>query len=198
MRRVGLSSCTALLLLLGSSGTSSAWDWGGGFWEKMSGPGYWGYWFGHYNHCLVGSQRLNGKQFCTPTSGKVWLNLGGSFAHTGTENSAEIQSPPVRALSFEPSVDFKIGELFGYAPVLLGGGVGVHRFWGDDVGLTRASVEPRFTLIFWHSGTRHFGFRFAPRIFLQGFTAADFGDPSGSFDSGRADVVRTYAFFYGF
>ncbi|HEX9723969.1 MAG TPA: hypothetical protein VGC53_06765 [Vicinamibacteria bacterium] len=202
MRHTGVSLFLAVGLSLGVSVTdSTAQDrtgGGGGFWEKMSGPGPWQYASGFVSVCLGGEKDPGSKLFCEPERGHLWLNLGGTYAWAGPEEGEELQSPSLKQWSFEPSVDMKAFTLFNYAPVLFGIGGGLHHFWGEDVGLTRGSMEARFGVIFLRVRSVHVGLRFARKIFFEGFTAADFGDPTGTFTTNGTDVVNTGYLYFSF
>ena len=195
MRHTGFSLCLAVGLVFGLA-TSSAADGGGGggFWEKMSGPGKWAYWYGYYSICLKGDNC----KIPTLTGTRLWLNLGGSFASTGDVDRDDLQSPDLKQISIEPSVDLRVVNLFNYAPLHLGLGAGVHWFWGEDVGLTRASLEPRVVVIYWRPERLglDFGVRYAVKFFFKGFTAEDFGDPTGTFTTNGTDAVHTIFFFF--
>jgi len=169
---------------------------GGGFWEKMSGPGKWAYGYGYYSVCI----RCGGSSVRTLTGRRTWLNLGGSFASTGDENRpGELVSPDLRALSFEPSMDFRVLPLRREdtaQALLVGVGAGVHRFWGEDVGFWRGSAEFRLTGVLYRRHNAYLGIRATAKVFPTGFTAADFGDPTGSYTTDGADWVYSFAGFF--
>jgi hypothetical protein len=196
MRHTGYSLLFAVGLVFGLV-TNSAADGGGGggFWEKMSGPGKWAYGYAYYSICLKGDSCEEGK-VPTFTGARLWLNLGGSFATTGDENRAgELVSPDLRAISFEPSVDFRVVNWHENAPILVGVGAGVHRFWGEDVGFTRASVALRVSAILFRHEGAYVGVRYTFGAFLEGFSAADFGDPLGTYSTNGADRAQTFSLF---
>lgn len=202
MRNLGLLLLVVALSFGALQRDSSAQEGGGGGgWEKMSGPGWWAYGFAYYRICLKGEKKIEvgTKRFCELSSADLWLNLGGSYAVTGDENQpAVLVSPDMRALSFEPSVDYRLpfkSELLQRYPILVGGGVGVHQFWGEDVGFTRASLEWRVSFTFLRREGASVGFRYGYRYFLGGFSAADFGDPTGSYDTGSIDAVETISLY---
>ncbi len=172
------------LLLLSVAGASAArGGGGGGFWEKMSGPGEWFWVSGFLGYC--------GKlDTCSLGRSKVWLNFAASYATTGAEDEGDVKNPRVHAIAFEPSVDYTLFTVRGY-PVRVGGGVGVYRFFGDDVGFTRLSLEPRASVAFLRRAGLYFELRYALKVFVQGFDASDFGDPTGTFTTDGADSVHT-------
>ena len=202
MRPTSLPLFLAVGLVFGASVTDAAAQGrggaGGGFWEKMSGPGRWRYGSAYVSPCLKGKRIPGSECFCEPEGGDLWLNLGGSFAWTEAEDREDLESPPLQQISFEPSLDLRATTLFGYAPLYFGIGGGVHHFWGQDVSLTRGSIEARFGIIFWRPGSLNFGFRFARKVFFEGFTAGDFGDPTGTFTTNGTDVVSTYYWYVAF
>lgn len=203
MRHTGFSLFLAVGLSFVVSVTESAAQGrggtGGGFWEKMSGPGRWKYASASLSLCLLRDEDTGSKLFCGPEAGRLWLNLGGTYAWAGPEEGEELQSPSLKQGSFEPSLDMKAITLFNYAPVFFGIGGGIHNFRGEGVGLTRGSIEARFGIIFLHLGeSKYLGFRFARRVFFEGFTAADFGDPTGTFTTNGTDVVNTYYWYLSF
>lgn len=202
MRHSGFSLCLAVGLVLGVAASSAAdGGGGGGFWERMSGPGKWAYGYGYFSLCLKGEKITVGdKQRCRYTGGRVWLNLGGSFATTGDENRQDLKSPDLRAISFEPSLDFRVlprgGDGASPRALFVGVGAGAHRFWGEDVGFTRASVSLRLSaIVYRHKEGTYLGVRYTFGAFLDGFTAADFGDPSGTYTTNGADRAQTLSVF---
>lgn len=198
MRHTGYSLLFAVGLVFGAFVTDSAAQGGGGggFWERMSGPGKWAYGYAYYSVCLKDDKRDEEKRDCTLSGARLWLNLGGSFATTGDENRpGELVSPDLRALSFEPSVDFRVVNWRKNAPLLVGVGAGVHRFSGEDVGFTRASLALRVSgILFRHEGA-YVGVRYTLGAFLKGFSAADFGDPLGTYSTNGADKAQTFSLF---
>jgi hypothetical protein len=196
MRHTGMRIAIALALGLSTLvATSFAADGGGGggFWERMSGPGKWAFGYAYYSFCLTPGKRTHDGH-CRVSERTAWLNLGGSFASTGSENrEGELVSPALRALSFEPSVDWN-PRLWERGPSLLvGAGVGFHRFWGEDVGFTRFSADARLTVfLFRHEGA-WVGLRWTGRYFPQGFDAEDFGDPTGTFTTSGGDLVQAFS-----
>lgn len=199
MRHTGFSLWLAVGLVFGAVVTDVAAQGGGGggFWEKMSGPGKWAYGYGYYSICLKCDNGVESKAR-TLTGTPLWLNLGGSFASTGDENRpGELVSPDLRALSFEPSVDLRVWKCHEGAPaLLLGVGAGVHRFWGEDVGFWRGSVEARVTGVLVQRKGAYLGVRGIAKLFPEGFTAADFGDPTGTYSTNGADWVYSFSLFF--
>jgi hypothetical protein len=59
-------------------------------------------------------------------------------------------------------------------------------------------MEARFGVIFLRVRSVHVGLRFARKIFFEGFTAADFGDPTGTFTTNGTDVVNTGYLYFSF
>jgi len=213
MRHTGVSLWLVAGLMFGALvGSSAAQDGGGGggFWEKMSGPGDWIYFYAYYKTCLdrkntTETQPGESVEKCIVTKNRVWLNLAGAYASTGAEDREDLHSPDLKQVSAEPSIDFRAFNVSNCVPLLFGVGVGAHRFSGDDVGFWRASIEPRFTLIFpdaikFSQAGRSFdvGFRYAVKFFLEGFTAQDFGDPDGTYTTNGTDDVHTFSLFFSF
>ena len=206
MRHTGFSLWLAVGLVFGAFVTDAVAQvgGGGGFWEKMSGPGAWKYFFGSLRTCLDREEKRDeadeDSEVCTLTKNRVWLNLGGSYAWTGEEDREDLQSPDLKQISIEPSVDLRVVNLFNYAPLHLGLGAGVHWFWGEDVGLTRASLEPRVVVIYWRPERLglDFGVRYAVKFFFKGFTAEDFGDPTGTFTTNGTDAIHTFFWYVAF
>ena len=200
MRHPAFALFLAVGLVLGASVTDSAAQSGGaGFWEKMSGPGKWFYTSYALSVCLEGPRIPASKLFCTPDDGLLWLNLGVSYARAGAVNQGEeLQSPGLQQIAFEPSVDLNAVTLFNYAPVYFGIGGGVHRFWGENVGLTRGSMEARLGIIFWRPGSLDFGFRYARKVFFKVFTAEDFGDLTGTYTTNGTDAIHTFFWYVAF
>ena len=163
---------------------------GGGFWEKMSGPGLWKGGSGFYSICI------DDRPYCQLDTTDYWLNFSVSFMTAGPEESEELQSPSLRAISFEPSLDYRLVKKS--RPVYVGFGGGIHRFSGTGVGFTRVSFEPRASWVFWRPGRRaYFELRYAFKIFFQGFTAADFGNPEGRFTTNGTDTLHTLGVVVG-
>jgi hypothetical protein len=171
---------------------------GGGFWERMSGPGPWFFLTGYVSPCLVGEKRE--RLFCRTGEADVWLNVGASYARTGEEASAELVSPSLQQISIEPSVDIRLHNFRLFeknSPIYFGIGMGFHHFWGEDVSLDRGSVEARVGILF-PVGERSVGVRYAHRVFLGGFDARDFGDPIGTFATEGNDGLHTIYFHVTF
>ena len=175
----------AFLLVLSATGASAQrGGGGGGFWEKMSGPGKWFWVSGFLGYCGEFDE-------CSLAESKLWLNFAGSYATTGAEDEGDVKNPRVHVIAFEPSLDYTLFKVRGY-PVRVGGGFSVYRFFGDDVGFTRVSVEPRVGFAFLRRASVYFELRYALKVFVQGFDAEDFGDPTGTFST-DTDYVHTAA-----
>ncbi|GMR23776.1 MAG: hypothetical protein BMS9Abin37_2240 [Acidobacteriota bacterium] len=205
MQRKLLLTVPALTLILFASTTAYAnggGGGGGGWWESMSGPGRWKVASGFFTFCFepFGKHVNDKKCKLDGAERKMWVNLGGSFAWTGEEedDQATVKNPGLRAYSFEPSVDFDVLSIHDYAPIQLGVGGGVHYFNGEDVGFWRASIEPRISIGFWRIKGGYLTFRYTLKYFFKGFTAADFGDPNGTFDTNGGDWVQSGAIVYRF
>jgi hypothetical protein len=171
---------------------------GGGFWERMSGPGPWFFLTGYLSPCIVGEKEK--RLFCRTGEAEVWFNLGASYARAGEEASPELVSPGLQQVSFEPSVDIRLHNLTvrdRNSPIYFGIGMGVHHFWGEDVSLNRGSVEARLGILF-PVGERSFGIRYSHRVFLGGFDAEDFGDPLGTFATEGNEGLHTIYFHVTF
>jgi hypothetical protein len=208
MRHTGFALLLVVGLVFGMPAVSSAdGGGGGGFWEKMSGPGKWAYFQVYVRTCLDKPRPDEPRPDedrelpdCILTNNRVWFNLGGSYAFAGAEDRVDLQSPALQQIALEPGLDFRVHNLSEAVPLLLGVGVGVHYFWGEDVSLTRYSIEPRVSIIFPNEpfSSWNLGLRYAVKVFPQGFTAEDFGDPTGTFTSNGTDVVNTLSVFFSF
>ena len=206
MQRKLLLTIPALTLILFASTTAYANGGGGGgagWWERMSGPGGWKVVSGFYTLCFepLGKHVPKGEKCALDGSErKMWLNLGGSFSWTGEEedDQATVQNPSIRAYSFEPPVDFDVYSILDYAPIQLGVGGGIHYFDGEGVGVWRASIEPRINIGFLRIKGGYLTIRYTAKYFFKGFTAADFGDPSGTFNTNGGDWVHSGAIIYRF
>jgi hypothetical protein len=200
MRKRILSMGLLAVLALGMAASGSAADGGGGgggFWEKMSGPGKWAYGYAYVSFCLKGEKvDIEGERQCLFRDAPLWLNVGGSFATAGDEDRpGELVSPDLRVISVESSVDYKLWNWREDTPILVGAGAGLSFFQGDDVDLTRASLELRASGVLFRRKHAYVGVRYTLKAFLGGFTAADFGDSTGTFDEGGVEWVHTFSLF---
>ena len=203
MQRKLFLTIPVLTLILFASTTAYGAEGGGGgnWWEGMSGPGPWKGVFGFYSFCFEPQDFGEHDHECSIDERKMWLNLGGSYMWADEEegDETEVQSPSLRAYSFEPSVDFRIHKLLGYAPIFLGMGAGIHYFNGEDVGLWRASIEPRVSIVFPRiiREELYIQIRYTAKYFYTGFSSADFGDPTGTFDTDGGETIQTLAVIFG-
>lgn len=214
-----------LLLLPAVSNVSFANDsggGGGGWWEKMSGPGPWlGVW-GSYSRCLQNWDRAavspsdpgptqpsepdateaaSLPDDCEIDDRVLWLNLVGSIMRTGDSQRPELTHGVISAYSFEPSVDYRLHNIGGRVPLLVGAGVGAHFFRGEnDVSFERASFEARLSVVFprLFDSRWYLQLRYSPKYFRTGFTAADFGDRNGTYDSDGGEWINTATVFFGY
>jgi hypothetical protein len=192
MRKVGVLflSLAALVLSMRPAGAQDRGDGGGGFWERMSGPGPWFFVGGSLNPCLLGERAT--KMFCRTGDGLVWLNLHGAVGTAGERTEEdELASPRLYQWRVEPSLNIRLLSVSKKrVPIYFGIGVGFHHIWGEEVSLNRGSVDARVGFIY--PFERYgFGVRYSRKVFFNGFTAADFGDPDGSFDTDGNDAVHS-------
>jgi hypothetical protein len=194
MRKVGvlfMSSAIALGLSMRQAAAQDRGDGGGGFWERMSGPGPWYFVGGSINPCLVGVKANEGA-FCRTGDADVWLSVAGAVGTAGEQSEpGELVSPRLWQVRVEPSLNIRVlGVGEKKAPLYFGIGMGWHHFWGEDVSFNRGSVEARVGFIYPLQKVG-LGVRYSRKVFFDGFTAADFGDPVGTFTTDGNDAVHS-------
>ncbi len=192
MKRYGVTVLFIVFVLVSSSDVAMAQFGGGWTWlDKLSGPGDFHGPAAYVSFCIGGGQeavRIKGCDFENP---RIWLNLGGGYASTGADTRADLDYPAMSLWTFEPSVDIRLYQI-GRFSFEWGFATGLHRFKSDGFqNFWRVSLQPvRFGIKVNITSYSQVVARISGTYFIDGFTAADFGDLDGTFVS-RGELLAT-------
>ena len=181
-----------MLALASSSDLAVAQSGGGGLtWlDKLSGPGeFFGAAF-YVRFCVANGERAIDFKKCRDDT-SVWLNVGGGYLRTGADTREDLEYRAISIWTFEPSIDWRLP--FDIEDTLFfewGIGTGLHRFRSDGFpDFWRVSLQPlRLGFVVKLPDPWEVTARLTGTYFVDGFTAADFGDPDGTFVS-RGELV---------
>ena len=186
-----------------SSDLAMAQSGGGGLtWlDKLSGPGdFFGAAF-YVRFCVANGERAIDFNRCRDDT-NVWLNVGGGYMRTGADTRGDLEYQSMSIWTFEPAVDwrlpFDIGDTLFFE---WGIGTGLHRFRSEGFpDFWRVSLQPiRLGVVVEVADHWEMQLRFTGTYFIDGFTAADFGDLNGTFVArGELSPSVFVGFNYGF
>ncbi len=192
MKRYGVTVLFIVFVLVSSSDVAMAQFGGGWTWlDKLSGPGdFWGPAF-YMSFCLgSGGETVRIKE-CDFDNPRIWFNLGGGRATTDAGTREDLDYPAMSLWTFEPSLDIRLFKIDWFS-FEWGFATGLHRFKSDGFqDFWRVSLQPiRFGVKMNIKSYSQIVVRISGTYFIDGFTAADFGDLNGTFVS-RGELLAT-------
>lgn len=185
MKRYGVTVLFIVFVLVSSSDVAMAQFGGGWTWlDKLSGPGDFHGAAGYVSLCLGSGQDTVRFKECDFEDSRIWLNLGGGYSKTGAGTRDDLDYPAMSLWTFEPSLDIRLFKIEWFS-FEWGFATGLHRFKSDGFNnFWRVSLQPiRVGIKVNFSPSSQIVVRISGTYFVDGFTAADFGDPNGAFVS---------------